>query len=206
MWGTWFCIERQKDFRSSPLLSPCTGPGGQFLTSVMPSLGAMRLPASQVPLVQPPGQAGVCSVADSSQTNDSVHQKAFPIPPGCINASATTISKEISFIQIPQSPLVPRAKCAHSSSEEGTGTRSQSCPSLSSPLISPQVIHSLAFYLLDLSFINHKKLAVVHVPESLQFGWELLPCGYVRHRAPCKGKSCATALAHAWQGGTGATR
>lgn len=99
--------------------------------------------------------------------NDSVHQKAFPIPPGCINASATTISKEISFIQIPQSPLVPRARCAHSSSEEGTGTRSQSCPSLSSPLISPQVIHSLAFYLLDLSFINHKKLAVVHISKSL---------------------------------------
>lgn len=177
--GDLVLYQKARGFQKFSSSSPCTGPGGQLLTLVMPSLGARRPPASQAPLVQPRGEAGVCSVADSSQTNDSVHQKAFPISPGCINASATTISKEISFIQIPQSPPVPRARCTHSSSEEATGTGSQSCLSLSSPLISPQVTHSPAFYLLDLSFINHKKLAVVHLPESLRFGWELLPCGYV---------------------------
>lgn len=37
--------------------------------------------------LEPGGEAGVCSVADSSQTNDLVPQRVLPISPGCTNAS-----------------------------------------------------------------------------------------------------------------------
>lgn len=59
-------------------------------------------------LLQPWGATGVHSAADPLQTNDSVHERTFPIPCGCINASVTTTSKEIPFSQIPRSPPLHR--------------------------------------------------------------------------------------------------
>lgn len=79
-------------------------------------------------LPEPWGEAGVCAVTDSSQTNDLVHQRVLPISPGCIHASATTISKELSVTQIPEIPPLPGARRTRSGSEEVAGMEPQSCP------------------------------------------------------------------------------
>lgn len=117
-----------------------------------------------------------CSVTGSDKY--LVHRRVLPISPDCINVSATTNPKEISFPQIPVIPPLLRAQHTHSGNEEVAGMEPQSCPSLTSQLISPQVISSSV-----LSFIGltRKRKSFVQFPTTLQFGWKVLPFGGVSY-------------------------
>lgn len=119
---------------------------------------------------------GDCSVTDSERY--LLHQRVLPISPDCINASTTTTPKEILVTQIPVIPPLLRAQHTHSGNERAAGMEPQSCPSLSSQLIPPQVIISSVLYFMNLS---RKRKIFVQFPTAPQFERELLPFGSVSY-------------------------
>lgn len=142
-------------------------------------------------LLQPWGHTRVCSAADSLQTDDSVHERNFPIPlVAVLMLQLPPLQKKYRFLK---SHWV--LQYTDTGSEEGVRRGSHSShPGSSSP----------AFYCTDLRFIAHEKpqMAVVLFPKSLPLEWASLPFGCVSYR--CARRELLL-LHNTWWGGVGIT-